>query len=69
MDFRRNSPTFGEHVSCELSYENKKQLFIPKGFAHGFAGLSEGAEFFYKCDNYYNKEAERGIIYNDPSWE
>lgn len=65
VDLRRNSPTFGEHVSYELSQENRKQLFIPKGFAHGFASLSEGAELLYKCDNFYHKEAERGIIYND----
>ncbi|MGB5820719.1 MAG: dTDP-4-dehydrorhamnose 3,5-epimerase [Saonia sp.] len=65
VDLRKDSPTFGEHVSLELSDENKKQLFIPKGFAHGFMVLSNTAEFFYKCDNYYNKEAEAGIIYND----
>jgi len=66
VDLRENSPTFGQHVSVELSYENKKQLFIPRGFAHGFIVLSETAEFFYKCDNYYNKESEGGILYNDP---
>ena len=65
VDIRKNSPTFGEHISIELSAENKKQLFIPKGFAHGFVTISETAEFFYKCDNYYNKESEGGIIYND----
>ena len=65
VDLRKDSPTFGEHVAVELSNQNKKQLFIPRGFAHGFAVLSDTAECFYKCDNYYNKEAERGIIYKD----
>ena len=67
VDIRKDSPTFGEHVAIELSAENKMQLFIPRGFAHGFVALSDTAEFFYKCDNYYNKAAEGGIIYNDPS--
>ncbi len=67
VDLRRESPTFGKHVAIELSYENKKQLFIPKGFGHGFVVLSNTAEFFYKCDNYYNKASEGGIIYNDPT--
>jgi dTDP-4-dehydrorhamnose 3,5-epimerase len=66
VDLRPDSPTFGQHVAIELSADNKKQLFIPRGFAHGFSVLSETAEFFYKCDNFYNKEAEGGIIYNDP---
>ena len=65
VDLRKNSSTFGEHISVELSHENKRQLFIPRGFGHGFAVLSSTAEFFYKCDNYYKKEAEGGIIYND----
>ena len=65
VDLRNDSPTFGHHFSLELSDENKKQLFIPRGFAHGFSVLSETAEFFYKCDNYYDKEAERGLICND----
>jgi len=65
VDLRKNSPTFGEHISIELSAENKKQLFIPRGFGHGFSVLSETAEFFYKCDNFYNKDSEGGIIYND----
>lgn len=67
VDLRKDSPTFGEHVAIELSRENKKQLFIPRGFGHGFSVLSDTADFFYKCDNYYNKESEGGIIYNDPT--
>ncbi|WP_419213226.1 dTDP-4-dehydrorhamnose 3,5-epimerase [Maribacter sp. X9] len=65
VDLRGDSPTFGQHFSIELSAENKKQLFIPRGFGHGFSVLSETAEFFYKCDNFYNKESEGGIVYND----
>lgn len=65
VDIRPESSTYGHHVGIELSAENKKQLFVPRGFAHGFVVLSDKAEFFYKCDNYYNKEAESGIIYND----
>ena len=67
VDLRKNSPTFGKWVGIELSAENKKQFLIPKGFAHGFSVLSETAIFTYKCDEYYHPEAERGIIYNDPS--
>ncbi|HYC27936.1 MAG TPA: dTDP-4-dehydrorhamnose 3,5-epimerase, partial [Chitinophagaceae bacterium] len=67
VDIRKGSPTFGKVYSIELTAENKKQLFIPAGFAHGFSVLSETAEVMYKCDNYYNKESEGGIIYNDPS--
>ena len=66
VDIRQDSPTFGRHFSIELSEKNKKQLFIPRGLAHGFVVLSKEAQFFYKCDNYYNKESEGGIIYNDP---
>ena len=65
VDLRKESSTFGEHFSIELSSENKKQLFIPKGFGHGFVVLSDTAEFFYKCDNYYNKASEGGIIFSD----
>lgn len=65
VDLRKNSPTFGQHVSIELSAENKKQVFIPRGFAHGFLTLSESATVFYKCDNYYKKEAEGGVRYDD----
>lgn len=65
VDLRKGSATFGKHVAVELSAENKKQLFVPRGFAHGFVVLSDEAEFAYKCDNFYSKEYERGIIYND----
>jgi len=66
VDIRPGSETYGETVSILLSAENKKQLFIPRGFAHGFVVLSETATFFYKCDNFYNKESEGGILFNDP---
>ena len=65
VDLRKDSETFGQHIAVELSGENKKQLFIPRGFGHGFSVVSETAEFFYKCDNYYNKESEGGIVFND----
>lgn len=67
VDLRKDSETFGEHCIVELSAENKKQLFIPRGFAHGFVVLSETAEFFYKCDNFYNKDSEGGINFSDPT--
>jgi dTDP-4-dehydrorhamnose 3,5-epimerase len=66
VDLRQDSQTFGQHIAIELSAENKKQLFVPRGFGHGFSVLSDTAEFFYKCDNFYNKASEGGIIYNDP---
>ena len=66
VDIRKDSPTFGKHISIELNDQNKKQLFIPRGFAHGFVVLSETAVFAYKVDNYYNKESDRGIVFNDP---
>lgn len=65
VDLRKGSQTFGQHFSIVLSGENKKQLFIPRGFGHGFSVLSKTAAFFYKCDNYYNKEAEGGIEHDD----
>ena len=65
VDLRIKSATYGQYVVVELSAENKKQLFVPRGFAHGFVVLSAEAEFFYKCDNYYNKSSEGGILYND----
>jgi len=67
VDIRKNSPTFGKSFSIELSAENKKQLFVPHGFAHGFSVLSDNAEVLYKCDSFYNKESEGGILYNDPA--
>ncbi|HQW69837.1 MAG TPA: dTDP-4-dehydrorhamnose 3,5-epimerase [Flavobacterium sp.] len=65
VDIRPGSPTFGQYEAVLLSDENKKQFFVPRGFAHGFLVLSETATFFYKCDNFYNKESEGGIAYND----
>ena len=65
VDIRPKSITYGQHVSAHLSSENQKQIFIPHGFAHGFLVLSDTATFFYKCDNFYNKESEGGILYND----
>ena len=65
VDLRKNSTTFGKWFSIELSGENKRQLFVPRGFAHGFVVLSEFAIFNYKCDNFYNKASESGIIFND----
>lgn len=66
VDIRENSPTFGEHVSVLLSDENKRQLFIPRGFAHGFVVLSDTATFAYKVDNYYSKECDRGLAFDEP---
>lgn len=66
VDIRPGSPTFGKHVAVELTEKNHYQLMIPRGLAHGFAVLSEKAVFSYKCDNYYNKESEGGLVYNDP---
>ena len=66
VDIRQQSPTYGKSFSIILNEKNKKQLLVPRGFAHGYAVLSETAIFFYKCDNYYSKENEGGILYNDP---
>lgn len=66
VDIRTHSPTYGKSFSIELSGENKTQLLVPQGFAHGYSVISETAEVFYKCDNFWNKEAEGGIMYNDP---
>ena len=66
VDLRAGSPTYGKHVAVELSAENKRQLLIPRGFAHGFSVLSESAVFAYKCDNVYNKASERGVRFDDP---
>lgn len=65
LDLRKESPTFGKHFSIELSAENHKQLYIPQGFAHGYSVLSETAEVFYKCDAFYNKDAEAGVQFFD----
>jgi dTDP-4-dehydrorhamnose 3,5-epimerase len=67
VDLRVGSPGFGKSLSIELTDENKKQIFIPKGFAHGFSVLSETATISYKCDQFYNKQSESGIRYNDES--
>jgi dTDP-4-dehydrorhamnose 3,5-epimerase len=69
VDLRKHSPSYGKVFTIELSAENKKQLLVPKGFAHGYSVLSETAEVFYKCDEFYNKESEGGLAYNDPSLE
>lgn len=66
VDIRRGSPTYGQHVAVELNDENHRRLFIPRGFAHGFAVLSPQAVFQYKCDNYYAPESESGIAWDDP---
>jgi dTDP-4-dehydrorhamnose 3,5-epimerase len=65
VDIRADSSTYGQYESVILSGENQKQFFVPRGFAHGFLVLSQTATFFYKCDNFYNKESEGGIIFND----
>ena len=67
VDIRRGSPTYGRHVSCLLTEDNHRQFFVPRGFAHGFAVLSDTAVFQYKCDNYYHPEADGGISIVDPS--
>lgn len=73
VDIRKHSPTYGRHFSLRLSAENKAQLFIPRGFAHGYAVMSEEAIFCYKCDNYYSKAHEGGLRFDDPAlgidWE
>jgi len=65
VDIRQGSPTYGQHVAVELSAENKQQLFVPRGFAHGFVVLSETAVFAYKVDNYYSPECDRGLAFDD----
>lgn len=73
VDIRMGSPTYGKHVAVRLSAENKRQLFVPRGFAHGFVVLSETALFSYKCDNYYAPDHDAGLLWNDPDigieWE
>lgn len=66
VDLRKDSPTYGKYVGAILSEENKKQFFIPRGFAHGFLVLSDEAEFCYKCDDFYHPEDEGGLMWNDP---
>ncbi len=66
VDLPKGSPTFGQWTAVELSEKNKKQLYVPRGFGHGFSVLSETAAVLYKCDNFYHKAAEFGIMYNDP---
>jgi dTDP-4-dehydrorhamnose 3,5-epimerase len=66
VDIRKGSPTFGQWTSCELTEDNHRQFFIPKGFAHGFSVLSETAVFQYKCDEFYHPESEGAILWNDP---
>ena len=67
VDIRHNSATFGQYVSAELSEHNRRMMLIPPGFAHGFSVLSESATIYYKCSNYYDKESERGIRWDDPA--
>ncbi len=67
VDIRRNSPTFGQHVAVELSADNKKQMFVPRGFAHGFIVLEDDTIFAYKVDNYYSPKCDRGIAFDDPA--
>jgi dTDP-4-dehydrorhamnose 3,5-epimerase len=73
VDLREDSPTYGKWLGIRLSAANRKQLYVPRGFAHGYVVLSESAEFFYKCDNFYSKNHEGGIRYDDPTlqidWE
>ena len=66
VDIRRGSPTFGKHVAVELTAKNHRQLFVPRGFAHGFSVLSDEAVFQYKCDNFYAPQSEGAIAWNDP---
>ncbi|WP_188441230.1 dTDP-4-dehydrorhamnose 3,5-epimerase [Planktosalinus lacus] len=69
VDMRKDQPTFGKSYSILLSEENHTQLFIPRGFAHGFSVLSDEAVFVYKCDNFYHRESEIGVAYNDPQFK
>lgn len=67
VDIRKESPTFGQHVSCVLTGENRKQFYIPRGFAHGFLVLEDNTLFSYKCDNLYCPQADRGLLFSDPA--
>lgn len=66
VDIRKGSPTYGKYVSCLLTEDNHRQFFIPRGFAHGFVALTDNVEFVYKCDNYYSKECDRSVKFDDP---
>lgn len=66
VDIRKGSPTYGKYIACEMTGENKRQFFVPKGFAHGFCVLSDEAVFQYKCDDFYHPESEGAIAWNDP---
>ena len=67
VDIRKNSPTFGQHVAVELTADNKRQMLVPRGFAHGFVVLEDDTIFAYKVDNYYSPQCDRGIAFNDPA--
>lgn len=67
VDLRKDSPTYGQHITCLLDAEKRNLFFIPVGFAHGFVALEEGTIFTYKCSNYYHKESEGGLLWNDPA--
>ena len=67
VDIRKNSPTFGQYISCELDAEKNNMFYIPEGFAHGFAALEDNTIFLYKCSNYYNAASEGGLLWNDPA--
>jgi len=69
LDLRKTEPTYGRCFKIELSAENKKQLFIPQGFAHGFLSLEEGSLFTYKCSNYYSREHDRTLLWSDPTFD
>ena len=66
VDIRKNSPTFGQHLKFHLNTQDQNMVYVPEGFAHGFLALEDDTTFVYKCTNYYNKESESGIIWNDP---
>lgn len=67
VDVRHGSPTFGKHIAVELNDENRRQMWVPRGFAHGFLVLSESADFFYKCDEYHSRKDEHAVRWNDPA--
>jgi dTDP-4-dehydrorhamnose 3,5-epimerase len=67
VDIRKNSPTYGQHITCELDAEKNNMFYVPEGFAHGFAALTDNTIFLYKCSNYYHPAAEGGLLWNDPA--